>query len=133
LQFNQYNKIFTEGRNETRPFFYFCFMTKKNRILQTIKIRLNSVFNDRIADVVLFGSQAKNTSNRNSDFDILIVTSDLFTWQERGQIRDLCYEVSLDFDILIDSKIISRPEIETKFWGKHPLITDALAYGIHAR
>ncbi len=108
-------------------------MTKKNRILQNIKIRLESKFKERISDVVLFGSQARNAANKNSDFDILIVTSDPFTWQERGQIRDLCYEVSLEFDILIDSKIISRSEIETKFWGKHPLITDALAYGIYAR
>jgi len=107
-------------------------MTKKSRIIQTLKSLLKSVFNDRISDVILFGSQAKNTSNKYSDFDILIVTRDQFTWQERGQIRDLCYEVSLEFDVLIDSKIISRPEIETKFWGKHPLITDALAYGIYA-
>ncbi|HCE57663.1 MAG TPA: hypothetical protein DER09_07570 [Prolixibacteraceae bacterium] len=107
-------------------------MTKKNKILQNIKLRLKSEFNERIEDVVLFGSQAKNTSNKNSDFDILIVTSDPFTWQERGKIRDLCYEISLEFDILIDSKIISRPEIETKFWGKHPLITDALLDGIYA-
>mgnify|MGYP002636134132 CR=1 FL=1 len=108
-------------------------MTKKNRILQNIKIRLKSVFYSRIADVILFGSQAKNTANEISDFDILIVTSDLFTWQERGMVRDLCYEVSLDFDILIDSKIIAQTEIENKFWGKHPLITDALNFGIHAR
>lgn len=107
-------------------------MTKKNRILQKIKVRLNSAFNNRIEDIILFGSRARNTSNKFSDFDILIVTSDQFTWQERGQIRDLCYEVSLEFDVLIDSKIISRPEIETKFWGKHPLITDALAYGTYA-
>lgn len=132
MQFNQYNKIFTEGRNETRPFLYFCFMTKKSRILQSIKKLLKSTYDERIVDVVLFGSQAKNTANKNSDFDILIVTNDPFTWQERGMIRDLCYEVSLEFDILIDSKIISRSEIETKFWGKHPLITDALTYGIHA-
>jgi len=107
-------------------------MTKKDKILQNIKIRLKSAFNDQIVDVVLFGSQAKNTANKNSDFDILVVTRDQFKWQDRGIIRDLCYEVSLDFDILIDSKIISLSEIETKFWGKHPLITDALAYGIYA-
>jgi predicted nucleotidyltransferase len=83
-------------------------MTKKNRILQNIKNCLKSVFDNRITDVVLFGSQATNTTNEVSDFDILIVTSDLFTWQERGIIRDLCYEVSLDFDILIDSKIIAQ-------------------------
>lgn len=107
-------------------------MTKKNKILQAVKTILKSAFGDRISDVVLFGSQAKNTAKRYSDYDILIVTTDIFTWQERGQIRDLCYEISLEFDILIDSKIISRPEIEMKFWGKHPLITDALAYGIYA-
>ncbi len=108
-------------------------MTKKDRILQEISIRLKSRFNNRIADIILFGSQAKNTANKNSDFDILIVTSDQFSWKERGVIRDLCYEVSLKFDILIDSKIISLFEIDTKFWGKHPLITDALTYGIYAR
>lgn len=118
---------------KTGLFLYFCFMTKKNKILQSIKRLLDSDFKSRIADVVLFGSQAKNTENKYSDFDILIVTQDTFTWQERGLVRDLCYEVSLEFDILIDSKIISKSEIETKFWGKHPLITDAIAYGIHAR
>jgi uncharacterized protein len=108
-------------------------MTKKNKILQDLKIRLNSVFESRISEIVLFGSQAKNSANKNSDFDILIVTTDLFTWQERGLIRDICYEVSIEYNILIDSKIISQLEIETKFWGKHPLITDALNYGIYAR
>ncbi|MGE0019164.1 MAG: nucleotidyltransferase domain-containing protein [Draconibacterium sp.] len=107
-------------------------MTKKYRILQSVKTRLETVFGSRISKVVLFGSQAKNTANKNSDFDILIVTSDLFKWQERGQIRDICYEIALEYDILIDSKIISQTEIETKFWGKHPLITDALVDGIYA-
>jgi predicted nucleotidyltransferase len=108
-------------------------MTKKNRILQSVKRLLDLEFYSRIDDIVLFGSQAKNTETKYSDFDILIVTKDTFTWQERGLIRDLCYEVSLEFDILIDSKIISRPDMETKFWGKHPLITDAINYGIYAR
>jgi len=107
-------------------------MTKKNRILHSVKMLLISVFGNRISDVVLFGSQAKNKATKYSDYDILIVTSDVFTWQERDKIRDICYDVSLEYDILIDSKIISVIEIETKFWGKHPLITDALSYGIYA-
>ena len=119
---------------ESKPgsFLYFCFMTKKNRILQSVKTLLISVFGNRISDVVLFGSQAKNKATKYSDYDILIVTIDVFTWQERDKIRDICYDVSLEYDIIIDSKIISAIEIETKFWGKHPLITDALSYGIYA-
>jgi len=34
--------------------------------------------------------------------------------------------------ILKDLKIISRHDLETKFWGKHPLFTDAIKYRIHA-
>lgn len=108
-------------------------MTKKNKILQSVKTLLKSAFSNRISDVVLFGSQAKNTANKYSDFDILIVTTDIFTWQERDKVRDICYDISLEYDIIIDSKIISEIEIETKFWGKHPLITDALSYGIYAQ
>lgn len=115
-----------------RPFLYFCVMTRNDKILQVLKSHLKSTFNEQISDVILFGSQAKNTANKHSDYDILIITNDTITWQERGKIRDLCYEVSLEYDILIDSKIISKPEIETKFWGKHPLITDAINYGIYA-
>ncbi len=107
-------------------------MTRNDKILQVLKSHLKSTFNERISDVILFGSQAKNTANKHSDYDILIITNDTITWQERGKIRDLCYEVSLEYDILIDSKIISKPEIETKFWGKHPLITEAINYGIYA-
>jgi len=94
---------------------------------------LETIFGARISNVVLFGSQAKNSAGKNSDFDILIITTEKFTWQDRGVIRDICYEISLDYDILIDSKIITQPEIDTKFWGIHPLITDALNYGIYAR
>lgn len=107
-------------------------MTKKYRILQSVKTRLETVFTNRISKVVLFGSQAKNKEKKDSDYDILIITTDTFTWQERDGIRDICYEISLDNDILIDSKIISQIEIDSSIWGKHPLITDALNYGIIA-
>jgi uncharacterized protein len=107
-------------------------MTKKNRILQSVKNQLQLVFKNRIAKVVLFGSQAKNKEKKDSDYDILIITADIFTWQERDDIRDICYEISLENDILIDSKIISQTDIENSIWGKHPLITDALNYGIIA-
>jgi len=34
--------------------------------------------------------------------------------------------------ILKDLIILPRHDLETKFWGKHPLFTDAIKYGIHA-
>ena len=97
-----------------------------------LKQKLTDVFGDNIHDVVLFGSQSRNKQNHFSDYDILIVIKHGYTWKEKNTIRDICYDISVDNDILIDSKIISLPDIENKIWGKHPLITDAIKYGIHA-
>jgi len=107
-------------------------MSHKSEILQKSKRLLIAAFNSRIQDVILFGSQIQNTSNKDSDFDILIVTKDTFNWKEKEVIRDICFDISLEFEVLIDSKIISQIEIDDKFWGKHPLISDALNFGIHA-
>ncbi len=107
-------------------------MTEKIEIIKKVKRLLNTAFEDRIQNTILFGSQAKNINTNNSDFDILIVTKDVFGWKEKSIIRDICFDVSLDFEVIIDSKIISQKEIDNKFWGKHPLISDALNFGIYA-
>lgn len=107
-------------------------MINKAKILHELKIHLKNTFNDRIDNVVLFGSQTRNKKIKYSVFDILITTKDLFSWQDKSVIRDICYDISIDFGILINSKIISQFEIKTMFRGKHPLITDALNLGIHA-
>ena len=108
-------------------------MTKKIEIIHKLKKLLQKIFEGRIDDVVLFGSQATNQQTIHSDYDILIVTKDVFDWKEKDKIRDHCYDLCLEYEIIIDSKIISRYEIENEFWGKHPLITDAINLGIHAR
>ncbi len=107
-------------------------MCDKTKILLQLKIQLKDTFRDRMKDVILFGSQARNEETEYSDFDILIITDKPVTWQEKSKIRDICYNISLDFDIIIDSKIISQFEIDNNFWGKHPLVTDAIKFGIHA-
>ena len=107
-------------------------MITKAKILTELKTHLKNTFNERIENVVLFGSQTRNKQIKYSVFEILITTKDLFTWQEKSVIRDICYDISIDFGILIDSKIVSQFEIRTMFRGKHPLITDELNFGIHA-
>lgn len=107
-------------------------MTRKIEILQALKTLLQSTFGERVQDVVLFGSQSTNKETVDSDYDVLIVTQDVFGWKEKDQIRDLCYDICLDYGIVIDSKIISKIEIDNEFWGKHPLITDAINLGIYA-
>jgi len=107
-------------------------MTDKIEILNQLKKNLKKVFGDKIQKVILFGSLSRNEGNEYSDLDVLIVTDKIFSWQQKNVVRDVCYDISLNYEILVDSKIISQEEIDTKFWGKHPLITDALKTGVYA-
>ena len=108
-------------------------MINKIELINQLKKNLISTLGDKIQDVILFGSYLRNEENEYSDFDVLIVSKDILSWNEKSVVRDVCADISIENEILIDSKIISYEEIENAFWGKHPLITDTLKSGIYAK
>ena len=122
---------FEKAGNIPGLFRTFVFMLDKEEILSKIKSLLKDNFKDRIQKVILFGSQARNNENDYSDFDVLIINKDSFSWEDKSVVRDICYDISLENDILIDSKIIDNESIENTFKGNHPLIADAINFGIH--
>ncbi len=107
-------------------------MSEKIKILNQLKKDLKDVLGESIIQVILFGSWLRNEGNAWSDLDVLILTDETLSWKEKSIVRDVCYNISVDYEILVDSKIISEKEIKNTIWGKHPLITDALKSGIYA-
>lgn len=107
-------------------------MSDKIEILNHLKRNLQKVLGNKIQKVILFDSWIRNEGNEYSDIDVLIVSDKILSWREKNLIRDVCFDLSVDYEVLVDSKIISQEEIENKFWGKHPLITDALEKGVYA-
>ncbi len=107
-------------------------MVDKTQILKDLKFRLKSKLGNDLHDLILFGSYVKSAEKGYSDYDILIILNVSVPWKLKNLIRDICYDVSLDNDIFIDSKIVSRHDLEMKSWGKHPLFTDAIKNGVHA-
>jgi len=107
-------------------------MTDKLNILKELKLILLHAAGEDIKDIVLYGSQIRKNRGKESDYDILIVLNRKYTWPERRKIRDLCYEISLKYDIMIDSKIISIQELQNSPLKYHPLYMDALNQGIYA-
>ncbi|MFO7828751.1 MAG: nucleotidyltransferase domain-containing protein [Bacteroidales bacterium] len=108
-------------------------MIDNQKIISTIKQKINESHPGLIDDVILFGSRVSGTPTVDSDYDVLIITNKKINWRTKDAIIDICYDISLEYDILIDSKIISRFELNNRFWGKHPLYTDAINDGIHAK
>jgi predicted nucleotidyltransferase len=107
-------------------------MTRQLQILAALKRNLIEKTKTPIIDIVLYGSQSTGRAKSGSDYDVLIIPKQKPDWIQCRVIGDICAEISIENDILIDYKIISEAEIEQEPIGCHPLIVDAIKYGIHA-
>lgn len=106
-------------------------MSDKLTILKDLKSYLQKGYKDSVKDIILFGSQAYGDPNENSDYDVLIVLKKDYTARDENQIFDLCYDINLKYNIIIDAHLISERELTT-IKGKQPIFTKAIKSGIYA-
>ena len=77
-----------------------------------IKKAVNKV--DEDAKIILFGSQARGESNKDSDWDFLILTDKEVTSELQDEIRSYIYDIELDIEQVITS-IIDNKEVWKKY------------------
>ncbi len=106
-------------------------MINNQKILLDLKKHLIQYYGDSVKDVVLFGSQARGDSTENSDYDILIVLDSDYSSKDENKIYDLCYDIDLKYNILLDVHLISQKEISSQR-GKQPIFINALKSGLYA-
>ena len=106
-------------------------MVKKMTIVRELKEYLQKEFSDSVKEVILFGSQVNGNSNEHSDYDILIVIDNDFNSMDENRIYDLCYDISLRYNIIFDVHMISKRELTT-LKGKQPIFTKAIKTGLYA-
>ncbi|MCH9029040.1 MAG: nucleotidyltransferase domain-containing protein [Bacteroidetes bacterium] len=106
-------------------------MTDKLIILKELKQYLQCNYGTNVKEVILFGSQAAGTAVNYSDFDVLIVLENDYNYKDENNILDLCYDMDLKYNIIIDAHLISRKEINS-LRGKQPIYINALNNGIYA-
>lgn len=106
-------------------------MSDNSKILSDLKSHLNTNYGNSVMDVILFGSQARGDAEEYSDYDILIVLDKDYSGKDENQILDLCYDINLKHNILIDAHLISRKELNS-IRGRQPVFVNAIKSGIHA-
>ena len=106
-------------------------MIDKLVILKDLKRNLQKQYMDPVKDVILFGSQATGKPDENSDYDVLIILEKKYNGQDENKILDICYDIDLKYNILIDVHLLSKNELST-LSGKQPIFVKALNTGIYA-
>jgi len=106
-------------------------VTDKRIILRDLKDNLQIHYQDSIKNVILFGSQAKGKSLSDSDYDILILLDADYSGKDENKILDICYEIDLKYNIIIDAHLLSVKEL-TSIRGKQPIFVNAINSGIYA-
>ena len=100
-------------------------------IIKELKDHLNRHLNNKVVEIILFGSRVKGVANIDSDYDVVIVINTQDDRNVRKQISDLCYDLELKYNIFLDTQIISKDELESGLRGKHPVFRLAVKEGIH--
>ncbi len=106
-------------------------MVSNQEILNDLKTHLQEHYPKALREVVLFGSRAHGNAQEDSDYDILIILNKNYTAEDENQILDLCYDINLKYDILIDAHLLSVQELNT-LRGRQPIFINALDTGIYA-
>ena len=106
-------------------------MIDKRVILRDLKDNLKIQYQDSVKNVILFGSQAKGKAHSDSDYDILILLDTDYSGKDENKILDICYEIDLKYNIIIDAHLLSLKEL-TSIRGKQPIFVNAINSGIYA-
>jgi len=85
---------------------------KSNEVAALAKLKEALERDPRFVQMKLFGSKARGDSDRESDVDVLVVLED-HDRQSRNAIYDLCYDLSVDFSVVLAPVIYTRREFES--------------------
>jgi predicted nucleotidyltransferase len=83
-------------------------------------------------EVILFGSKARGDDDMESDIDLLILTDEPVTWNERKAINEALYEVQLKYDVIISTLITTVSKWTKGTFSVLPIHDEISAQGIIA-
>ncbi|EKE04467.1 MAG: hypothetical protein ACD_20C00066G0002 [uncultured bacterium] len=97
-------------------------------ILYSFKKELSVIYKDKLSDIILFGSQAREEAQEGSDIDILIVLrEEIEPVKEIRKISDIITSLSLEFNEVISCVFVSEKKYKTE---QSPLLKNVRREGI---
>jgi len=83
-----------------------------------------------LVKLVLYGSKARGDSHRESDIDVLVVLRDEFDWRTKHAVYDVCFDINLEYDVLLQPIIYSQARYNDPLIRATPLYQNVLEEGV---
>ncbi len=97
-------------------------------ILAEFRGRLEGLYGERLAHVVLYGSQARGEAAEGSDIDVLVVLAgDVSPCEEIAFTSDLVAEISLRHDVVVVPTFVSVEQYRRE---RSPLLLNVRREGV---
>ena len=92
-------------------------LEKVKNILQRVKEILSNMYGDRVVDIILYGSFAKDIFTEDSDIDIaVILKGKVNRIKEISRINDFLHDLVLETGELISVYPVPEEEYERSIW-----------------
>ncbi|NEQ66533.1 MAG: nucleotidyltransferase domain-containing protein [Symploca sp. SIO2D2] len=76
---------------------------------------LQTLYEEQLDQIILFGSQARGDAKPDSDIDILIVLKHAFVYsQESDRISPLIANLCLEYDVLISCAFATHEQVQSQ-------------------
>jgi predicted nucleotidyltransferase len=85
-----------------------------------------------VEKVMLFGSKARGDDDEESDIDLLVLTSQPVSWNERKAINNALYEIQMKYDTIISTLITTVTEWDEGTFSVLPIHREILDQGVIA-
>lgn len=84
-------------------------------VLSALRKAFGAHYGNRLAELILYGSQARGEAGQDSDIDVLVVLKDsVDDYLEIEQTGEMISQLSLDFDALILCVFVSEKDYKSK-------------------
>lgn len=88
---------------------------KLSEILPKLRLYFTQLYSDRLFSLILFGSQARNDAQLDSDIDVLVVLrGDVDSWTEIKRTGEFVSDLCLEYGVVICNIFVSAEQFETQ-------------------
>ncbi|MGM0510888.1 MAG: nucleotidyltransferase domain-containing protein [Thermoplasmatota archaeon] len=88
-------------------------MSGIEKVIKELKIELEKLYEDRLEEIILYGSYARGEETPDSDIDIAVILSDeVKKGEEIDRMIDIITDLNLKYDVLISIYPVSKDDYE---------------------